>query len=477
MKPTVALPNLRNRKSLYSLTIDSVTVCSRWYQLALSTPQLWSYLESGYSSELTHTLLERSQQCGLHVSFYSGVYPSNERKFMDIVGPHFHRWRSIDIASKNSQICHAINVQVAQGGPAPMLERFIAHKNAYVSPLPDFIRLDRSPRLRELHIATRSTYCPLGSKIFSNLIHLSTVCIIDQTTFGMEQMELLFSSSPLLRTVFLRGPRNSPIPHKPFSITLQHLETMVLYRMDPKIAFALLLSIFPRVGSNPSLKLRGSWEGWEFDKTIWDSSRTGSVLDVTLRAMSWISLTYCSLIHGFVLKAGMEVDGVRSTLLEIQSSSSITKEAFTVLLDFDYTSRINAMEVELRVREEMDDVAFLASRFLLYPQLEHLTIITSPNEARLLADALYLPPSKGETQTPKIKKLTIKGPSIQKVAKTLKKRCGSGEEGLMSSALLVTLEKIEVQASSSDEVEMVAELASYLQRWNVQLEIITQTTV
>ncbi|KAG8963624.1 hypothetical protein FRC03_002771 [Tulasnella sp. 419] len=472
MTPTITPPNSRNWKSMFSLTVDAITVCSRWYQLALSTPKLWSYLESRYSLGLTHTLLERSRQCPLHVSFHEGVAASKERNFIDLIGPHFHRWKTIDIASNNSQICHAINVQVAQGCSAPMLERFLARSNATVSPLPDFICLDRSPRLRELHIVNCSI--PSLKIFFSSLIHLSTVCIVDALPFGMEQMELLFSSSPLLRTVFLCGPQDSPIPPKPFSITLQHLESMVLDRMDSKMAFALLLSIFPRNGSNPSLKLLESWLTSSLSfakKTIWDSSRTGSVLDVTLRAMSWFSLTYCSLIRGFVLNAGMKVGGVRSTLLKIQSTTSSTQDALSNI-GLGYISGINDMEVELRDPEEDDDTTFVTYCFRLYPHIKHLTIIAPPDEAPLLADALYYEGIQGA----QIKKLTLKGPSIQDVAELLKMGWGCDEEELMSSAVLAQLEKIEVQTSSSDEDEMVGEITSYLQTWNVQLEITPPTT-
>ncbi|KAG8930840.1 hypothetical protein FRC02_003613 [Tulasnella sp. 418] len=477
MKPLSTSHDLKKpRTKMYSLIINMVTPCSRWYQLALSTPNLWSYLESSSSLELIRVLLERSKRAPLHISFLAEVESQHERQFMDLVLPHLYRWQSFTAASKVNQLLYQIDTEVSNGRPAPSLERFIVHKSALHTPVPSFV-LNHCPRLQELHIAAGSPYCPLGQTAFSSLSHLTTIFSPDggSSSYEMEQMELLFSSSPLLRTVFLRGPRRNALSLQPFSVNLHYLESIVLYRMNTKVALALLHSIFPRKGSHPGIKFYGKWEGWGLKETMWDSSRTGSLLDVALRSMNWVSLTYSSLIWGYTMTAGMDAGGVRSTLLEIQSTASSTTEAFTLLLDLDfkYTSHVNDMEIELR---SMNDGTFLPSLLHLYPHVERLTIITSEPIIYPLINALYLSPREDTIEglsIPLIKILSLKGrPSIENLAEILKARCGPQEAELMSSPLLAHLEKIEAQSSSSDEEGMIQESMLYLQKWGVRLEII-----
>ncbi|KAG8930289.1 hypothetical protein FRC02_004390 [Tulasnella sp. 418] len=265
--------------SVYS-TMKMVAVCSHWQQLALSTPRLWCYLDSRHSLGLTQVLLERSKFAPLQISCLHGVDPHHEQGFMRLVTPHLDRWISFNSASVNEMLFKNIS---DYNRSSLLLERFIIHLAERGIVVPSFV-LERSPRLRELHIA--QTRCPTEIMGLSGLTNLSLNGFIGEKQFQMEQYQTIFSMNPRLETIFLNGPSYSNEDYSPIIINLHKLKTIVLYRVKPGLTAALLLSISPGQGNYPSIQVIG-----DLNVSPQLSNRTikGSLKDMLEENMSWLS--------------------------------------------------------------------------------------------------------------------------------------------------------------------------------------------
>ncbi|KAG8913234.1 hypothetical protein FRC02_005579 [Tulasnella sp. 418] len=102
-------------------------VCNRWYDMVISMPQLWSYLDATRSIETTTLRLRRSG-----------------RRFMELIVPLASRWKTF--ITHNSRIFESVDLQPYS---APLLEQFVIPSltRSNRSQLPTMI-LERAPNLR-----------------------------------------------------------------------------------------------------------------------------------------------------------------------------------------------------------------------------------------------------------------------------------------------------------------------------------------
>ncbi|KAG8944284.1 hypothetical protein FRC03_002119 [Tulasnella sp. 419] len=476
-----------NRDKLpYSLAINMVATCSRWYQLALSTPRLWSYVDIAHPLELTEVLLTRSKHVPLHISgsrsrTRNTRNTEHEGEFMKLIAPHLHRSMSIDIDYCTSNIFELLPLGRYS---TPLLESFVIHNSYSVDSIPSFIL--HSSGLRDLHIV--GMRCPWGHSAPSGLTHLSISTFRsmldmehdDMVPFEMNDFQLLFSASPCLRTVFLQGlgvlSDHYPLENRDrFSFELPALESIIFDAMDPQTVTSLLLSIIPKHGSYPSITVVGDWENWELNALA--PIQPGCLLDVTVRGITWLS------IGRNRLKAGRESNGVRSTLLKLPADNHESCwNSVASLLRSDGTSVIRDMEVELYWLMFEDDQISMTPKLHLYPCLQHLTINMvnlSEFSAQCLTQVLYSPATDHNPQglpLPRLKQLTWKETcNLKTLVRLIRARRKGEDEQRLTPIFMSRLERIDVEVfrpeANKYPTELMEELNSHFQEWDVALNV------
>ncbi|KAG8931461.1 hypothetical protein FRC02_002690 [Tulasnella sp. 418] len=454
-------------EDVFAITIRTVSVCSRWYHISVSTPRLWSYLDSRHSLDVVPILLDRSKQAPLHVSWLDQKSREHEMKFMALVGSHLHRWKSFDVAS----LCSAsIDIIDAKGGSAPQLERFIAHYNSQIYPIPRFV-LDRAPNLRDLHIA--HTKCPIGAEVLSGLINLSISGHTGYKPLEMKQYETVLSALPKVETIFIKDARISQSFPSLFTVHLPNLRAITLHNVDSPIVPALLLSIFP--GSLTHVKIVGTWNRRkDHYKALLGLVRSGTILDLTMRAMTWLSMTYRPHNqYSSVFSGGVEDGGAQRTLIEAISTYDSHEDMIKLL---PYQQGICPLrEAKLQLHHRHDDAEAIASRIHLCTHLQHLTLTPSRDQAQAQVKALLFPEMKKDSelsQLPQLKSFILKGLALHDLNILCKERYGLFREW-MKSDLLKRSEKIIIHASRVDgDGDLEKELKAYLLQRNVDLVMI-----
>ncbi|KAG8937142.1 hypothetical protein FRC02_003817 [Tulasnella sp. 418] len=452
-------------KSIYSRTVNVATVCSHWYQLALTTPRLWCYLDSRHSLDLTSLLLERSASTPLHISCLKGVDQGHEGRFMGLIEPHLERWISFNTASGNPTLLESI---IADERSTPSLERFIIHRCGWVRSVPSFI-VEQSPRLHDLHIA--AMVCPPGIMELSNLTNLSMSGDIGNSEFQMGQYERLFSMNPQLETIFLSGSSLHGEVSL-VSIRLHKLKTIVLDRVRPELTAALLLSIFPGENNYPTIRVFG---GWSYSQPLLGGSSKGNLLHMVQDNMYWLSILCHSRDEGIpLITTGMERCGVPLTLLEIRTGmSSMNPQIAASLLGPNGSSTLRHLEVQFRYKT---DSAFISSRLHLCPSLKHLTIIACDDQIRGHIEALCFLATEtlpGGSHLPQLEVLTLKGLStLQRVfTAVVEARYGHSRKELLESDLCKELETLRVYAPIRPD-ELIETMELYVTSRGVRLELL-----
>ncbi|KAG8939143.1 hypothetical protein FRC03_006519 [Tulasnella sp. 419] len=140
-------------------------VCNHWYDIVISTPQLWSYLDAKQSIEKTSIHLRRSRASPLHI--YCPIYKPHLLRFMEVIVPHAYCWKSFIATSRSSELFEGGDMQPYS---APLLEQFILPVYDSVRSQLLYVIIQKSPNLRKLHIPL---YHPSGLHTLSRLTNLS----------------------------------------------------------------------------------------------------------------------------------------------------------------------------------------------------------------------------------------------------------------------------------------------------------------
>ncbi|KAG8918103.1 hypothetical protein FRC02_002653 [Tulasnella sp. 418] len=203
-------------------------VCNHWYDMVVSPPQLWSYLDGKQNIETTN----------LRAHFI-----------------YFVRISMIPIGSGlYSKLFENVDIQLYS---APLLEQLVLPTYDLVKgQLPDGI-LERSPSLRELHIG--ALHYPPGLSTLSGLTNLSVSTGGTTQGISMERWEQLFSACPKLETIFLRGNVPYHAQYTPFRAELPNLKSVILFEVWSVLSIPILLSIFPKSGLTSAVRLLGAF--------------------------------------------------------------------------------------------------------------------------------------------------------------------------------------------------------------------------
>ncbi|KIO26559.1 hypothetical protein M407DRAFT_24146 [Tulasnella calospora MUT 4182] len=92
-------------------------VCSRWYNVAVSFPSLWTVLDADVPRRLTEMALERSCKLPLVLLALNGLYSQTNgtQESLKYLSQHIHRWQSARIAISEDRLGHVTQF------PAPLL--------------------------------------------------------------------------------------------------------------------------------------------------------------------------------------------------------------------------------------------------------------------------------------------------------------------------------------------------------------------
>ncbi|KAG8930731.1 hypothetical protein FRC02_003743 [Tulasnella sp. 418] len=94
-----------------------MAVCSRWREVAISTPRVWSYLCSKLTPKEAQLYIDRSGDSPLDIKYHKG---QNQRFITQLV-PHIHRFRTLQASSDSFMELAREELEKAH---APLLESF-----------------------------------------------------------------------------------------------------------------------------------------------------------------------------------------------------------------------------------------------------------------------------------------------------------------------------------------------------------------
>ncbi|KAG8966636.1 hypothetical protein FRC03_011583 [Tulasnella sp. 419] len=447
-------------------------VCNHWYDMVVSTPQLWSYLDGKQNIETTSLRLRRSGASPLHI-FCPHIYESHRQRFMEVIIPHAYRWKSFIAIGLYPKLFENVDIQLYS---TPLLEQLVLPTYDPVrGQLPDGI-LERSPNLRELHIG--ALHYPPGLSTLSGLTNLSVGTGDTTQGISMQQWEQLFSACPKLQTIFLRGNVPYHAQYTPFRTELPNLKSVVLSEVWSVLSIPILLSIFPKSGLIPAVKLIGAFGEPEhnFSTTLQDVSRVNSLLVLMLSSMTWISISSHPNSRLMEVRGGDVTLGMDRTFFVFEFTPKGFIHLIPQLVNTTIAFMLRNMVLELGFGIS---ILQLHLTMQLHPDIDHLTFVI--DDVNLLDEfiAKLSPAADSSMETPppyrKLKTLTFKRlMELQPILNLLEARYGTWPSAAIESGQLVPLEKLELHyirgAESGCNRSTKRKLESFLQQRNIVFE-------
>ncbi|KAG8942021.1 hypothetical protein FRC03_003712 [Tulasnella sp. 419] len=435
----------------FGIALRLSQVCSRWYHVAVTQPQIWSYLATSFSQEATKLYLKRSKGTPIFITCPGDVNCVDERRFMKLVIPYLDRWKAFNSYSKNKNLL--IDHLVEGPYSLPSLESFMIHSSGGADVELPFDLHERSPRLRELYAEWFRLLFQMGSEVLSGLTSLGIGCMFeDGSVFTIRDYELLFTSCPHLQTVFLHGVNDDPTELSMFSVKIPNLKSLYLYRLESGLLTTLLFSLFPNPSKLPIVKIIGHCDPDIAEPAFMNTSRAGSFMDLACRNMVRLSSTYEGAGYG-LSQVWEESKGECSIVLEfaegLEFYGSIVGSLFSPL----WTSILRELSLTT-----CDDVAPNVAPYLYYcHRLEHLTITIKHQWSwldRIINRLTHLAFPYGgitapSTPGPQLKHLSLKEAGydvLKRMNELLNARHEATQVLLMDSVLLRRLEKLDVHA-------------------------------
>ncbi|KAG8722619.1 hypothetical protein FRC08_017452 [Ceratobasidium sp. 394] len=229
-----------------SKRIDFTTVLASvshyWRQIALSTPELWSYIDlapRGNQLEYQTLWLERSRNQPLHIRYctLSGPVSGSVDRMKALIQPHLHRCGSWCLAVETRFGQEILRTAIIPHAPPPTLQSltlFASHYQSFldtnVPPQHDFEKFLQSVRILRLHSTALGTWVPTA---FRNLLELTLDAMsFSEAPTAYELVEILRVCTGL-RTLRLSSLPIMPPPFdpNPKKIYLEELETLSLRRL------------------------------------------------------------------------------------------------------------------------------------------------------------------------------------------------------------------------------------------------------
>ncbi|KAG8912992.1 hypothetical protein FRC02_005718 [Tulasnella sp. 418] len=187
------------------------TVCSRWREVAISTPRVWSHICNKLTSDEVQLYLDRSSNSPMDITYHDRLDP----QFIPQVIPHLPRLRTLHTTSEGF-----IEIAEEELGQAhtPILESvyLTSGKRRTINHIERTQIFKHAPQLRKLEIAT-----PVSISIDWEVVHsFSKLTYLKIYDLGEDEPEgsligsryhRLFKSLPCLETAIIKaGQRYKP---------------------------------------------------------------------------------------------------------------------------------------------------------------------------------------------------------------------------------------------------------------------------
>ncbi|KAF8880870.1 hypothetical protein BD779DRAFT_1038887 [Infundibulicybe gibba] len=227
--------------------LTSTHVCRRWWQVGHTCPELWSHMDSRYSTELMAWMMERSGAVPLSLTI-------DDRAKVDVpaltlVSSSFHRFKWLDLNVPPRGIDTFFEIF---SHPIPLLQQLTIKKcdNLDFAFPPEFLG-GSAPNLRHMKLTT-GCYIPWDSGLF---VHLATLDVSGSEGFGgvtPPPLGMLLSAlarMPELETLILRRCFPPPVPS---TTAGAYIDLPKLRRLEVAAPLARCTCFLGEITINPS---------------------------------------------------------------------------------------------------------------------------------------------------------------------------------------------------------------------------------
>ena len=239
-------------------------VCKRWRNLAIQTPELWSQIICTHPMEpqLWKLWIKRCHRGPLDIIIMlkkeSGDLYDLDNNFqrsrglstavLDLITPHIHRWHSlrleIDFQPVLVQLWSQLLSAMQPSHCAPTLESvvFACVESSYwdtvifPSSFPEVM-----PAIKEVVISALRVDWWKSIPYFTGLVHLK----LEGTNVTDHVLKDILLYSPALKSLYLKGPLEDPLPNTEVPLALHHL--MELCIEEVRVTTALIITTYFRV--------------------------------------------------------------------------------------------------------------------------------------------------------------------------------------------------------------------------------------
>ncbi|KAG8969007.1 hypothetical protein FRC03_004974 [Tulasnella sp. 419] len=296
-------------------------VSSWWRSVAISDARLWVCLADTFDPKINRLMLERSKQASLCLSVSK---PSGEcEDFLDLVAPQMSRWREFETAIV---LPSAVAFKHLQHARLPKLERLVIAYDADLDSPAISLNI-YAPILRELVFRLSPFPLPLQPGLHSKLSDILFYDHIKTSPFTLDHYGLILASAPHLRRIHIHGcvgqeSNAGPLPMA--DIHLPHLDYLALNHVPCAVAGYLISSISTTPDRYPLVDISTFHVEDSLSNLFSRRAPPNSLLGM-IRTCSWISIQIDdrTSFEFFLLKVGIEVLGVRMTLLALHMTGDI----------------------------------------------------------------------------------------------------------------------------------------------------------
>ena len=220
----------------YKPLIHAMTVCHKWYIVALEQASLWTDVDYARGTAGPTCLLQRSGTAPIHLRVILEGSPRDMAPFSDIVRVNASRLRQLDVCMTAADTMQAIE-QLLEND-MPLLQSLKVSDEYYHMNAISRKMLGRFPSLRGLMLMGFFWLPPSEAGPFTKLTHLHISMLTD---LPVASITSLLAATPALEVLELHECTAVSLAELPTGTTiLEHLTHLTIRRMSTRVAEALM---------------------------------------------------------------------------------------------------------------------------------------------------------------------------------------------------------------------------------------------
>ncbi|KAM5538598.1 hypothetical protein V8D89_007627 [Ganoderma adspersum] len=220
----------------YKSLIYAMTVCHKWYIVALEKASLWTDVDYSRGTAGPTCLLQRSGTAPIHLRVILEGSPRDMAPFPEIVRTNAPRLRHLDVCMTGADTMQAIEELLENDMPllqSLKLADEYYHRNAISRKA-----LGRFPSLRGMMLMGFFWLPPPEAGLFTKLTHLHISMLSD---LPVASITALLAATPALEVLELHECTAVSLAELPTgTTTLEHLTHLTIRRMSTRVAEALM---------------------------------------------------------------------------------------------------------------------------------------------------------------------------------------------------------------------------------------------